>query len=95
MTDPVTSWRSIQYQQVLSIISSVNVNVKAGSSISTKTFMMIHAEASDIPVLFCTGYSRDTLAGSFSDTEKTAVLQKPYAAADLLEAVKNLTQNNW
>ena len=61
----------------------------------SEAFMMIHAEAPDIPVLFCTGYSRDTLSGPFSDTEKTAVLQKPYAAADLLEAVRDLTQNNW
>ncbi len=60
----------------------------------SEAFMRIHAEAPDIPVLFCTGYSRDTLVGAFSDTEKAGVLQKPYAAADLLEAVKSLTQDN-
>ncbi|MEA3266306.1 MAG: ATP-binding protein, partial [Candidatus Fermentibacteria bacterium] len=60
----------------------------------SEAFTMIHAEAPDIPVLFCTGYSRDTLVGAFSDMEKAGVLQKPYAAADLLEAVKSLTQNN-
>jgi len=60
----------------------------------SEAFSRIHAAAPDIPVLFCTGYSRDTLVGSFDDTEKTSVLQKPYAAADLLEAVKRLTQGN-
>ena len=60
----------------------------------SEAFSKIHAVAPDIPVLFCTGYSRDTLAKSFSEAQKTDVLQKPYAADDLLEAVKNLKLRN-
>lgn len=50
----------------------------------------IREVAPDIPVVFCTGYSRDSFFDSFTDAVKTEVLQKPYAAADLLKAVKNL-----
>lgn len=56
----------------------------------SEAYGRIHAVASDIPVLFCTGYSRDSLTNAFAGDEKADVLQKPYAAADLLEALKNL-----
>ncbi len=55
-----------------------------------EAFIKIHAAASDIPVLFCTGYSKDSLIKSFTGDEKADVLQKPYAAADLLKALNNL-----
>lgn len=57
----------------------------------SEAFRKIHSVNHAIPVLFCTGYSRDTLLQSFTGAEITDVLQKPYAAADLLEAVKNLS----
>ncbi len=56
----------------------------------SEAFRKIHSIDPGIPVLFCTGYSRDTLIKSFTGQEITGVLQKPYAAADLLEAVKSL-----
>lgn len=60
----------------------------------SEAFRKIHSVSPAIPVLFCTGYSRDTLVKSFSGEAKTGVLQKPYAAADLLEAVKSLKLRN-
>ncbi len=58
----------------------------------SEAFSNIHSVAPDIPVLFCTGYSRDTLVKAFAGAERIDVLQKPYAVADLLEAVKNLNR---
>ncbi len=58
----------------------------------SEAFSRIQKVAPDIPVLFCTGYSRDKLVKSFSEEGITDVLQKPYSAVDLLNAVENLSR---
>lgn len=79
----------IQHRNVIDLlIFDAIMPVMNGSEV----FQKIHSIDAEIPVLFCTGYSRDTLMGSFPGSEKTDILQKPYAAADLLKAVENLSQ---
>ena len=58
----------------------------------SEAFSRIQKVAPDIPVLYCTGYSRDKLVKSFSEEGITDVLQKPYSAVDLLNAVENLNR---
>jgi CheY-like chemotaxis protein len=43
----------------------------------------------DIPVIFCTGYTADTLDGMFLSNTKATLLRKPYGPDRLLHAVRD------
>lgn len=44
----------------------------------------------DLPVLFCTGYSEDSLHHDFILNEGTLLLQKPYSPQSLLKDIRNV-----
>ena len=56
-----------------------------------EAFQIIHADSPELPCVFCTGYSGDSLMGLFRGKAKVSVLQKPYSTARLLEVVEDIT----
>lgn len=59
-----------------------------------EAFELIIRDSPELPCLFCTGYSGDSLLNHFENRARVNVLQKPYSASDLLSAVEELTGEN-
>jgi signal transduction histidine kinase/CheY-like chemotaxis protein len=50
----------------------------------------VHALDPQLPVLFCSGYTSGTLSADFFEHPGRALVNKPFAAGDVLSAVRNL-----
>jgi CheY-like chemotaxis protein len=49
--------------------------------------------SSDIPVLFCTGYSDELLKKELSANRNVVLLQKPYRSKELIKEIFKLLEN--
>ncbi len=50
----------------------------------------LHALRPGLPILFATGYDRDNLAEGFRPEARTELIQKPYAAGELLAKIRQM-----
>ena len=57
-----------------------------------EAFTEIHRSAPEMPCVFCTGYSGDSLLGLFGSEARVSVLQKPYSTEELIRAVEDITR---
>ncbi|HPJ28761.1 MAG TPA: hypothetical protein PLM22_07500, partial [Candidatus Sabulitectum sp.] len=48
----------------------------------------------DLPCIFCTGYSGESILGHFQGRARVRVLQKPCSASELLAAAGDLAGKN-
>ena len=80
------------FQQNCDVIDMLIFDAMMPVMNGSEAFSRIQKVAPDVPVLFCTGYSREKLVKSFSKVGITDILQKPYSAVELLNAVENLNR---